>query len=169
LLAATDQGQLRQEHEVNWVVRQRLPVGLVSAGTCLVGTLLIVVHDERFIDLSNLFLGLYCSAHGSSFAYLSPALTLFLPDNSRLCIPYHLSAVLNRYAVSDASTRKDIPGEEERDFLYNPVLGDQEASIRDGMKSGARVFSYLCKVACESTIGIVQCPKGYRSPPRKSL
>jgi len=57
-----------------------------------------------------------CSAHDSSFAFLSPALSLVLPDNSRLCIPYHLSAVLNRYAVPGASIWKDIPGEEERDF-----------------------------------------------------
>ena len=79
-------------------------------------------------------------AHGSSFAYLSPALTLFLPDNSRLCIPYHLSSVLKRYAVPGASTRKDIPGEEEHDFLYNPVPSDQEASIRDGMKFEVRAL-----------------------------
>jgi hypothetical protein len=39
-----------------------------------------------------------------------------------------------------ASTRKDIPGEEERNFLYNPVPSDQEASIRDGMKFEARAL-----------------------------
>src|SRR6266496_6774627 len=83
-------------------------------------------------------LGLRYSARGSSFAYLSPALTLFLPDNSRLCTPYHLSAVLKRYAVPGASTRKVIPGEEECDFLYHPVPSDQEASIRDGMKFEVR-------------------------------
>ena len=79
-------------------------------------------------------------AHGFSFAYLSPALTLFLPDNSRLCIPYHLSAVQNRYALPGASTRKDISGEEERDFLYHPVPSDQEASIRAGMKFEVRAL-----------------------------
>jgi hypothetical protein len=108
-----------------------------------------MLHPHHILDR---LLGLCCAAHGSSFAFLSPSLTLFLPDNSRLCIPYHLSAVLNRYAVPGASTGKDIQGDEERDFLYNPVLGDQEASIRDGMKSGARVFSYLCKAACRSNI-----------------
>jgi len=53
---------------------------------------------------------------------------------------YHLSAVLNRYPVPGASTSKDIPGEEEHDFLYNSAPGDQEASTRNGMKCEARAL-----------------------------
>jgi hypothetical protein len=59
--------------------------------------------------------------------------------------------------VPGAGTRKGIPEEEGRDFVYNSVPGDQAASIREGMKSEARVFSNL-ELPAGATPGLFDAP-----------
>jgi hypothetical protein len=68
-------------------------------------------------------LWLLCWAHGSSYAYLPLSLIPFLIGNSQPSIPYHLSAVSNRYAIQGTGAGKGLPGEEKGDFLYDPMPG----------------------------------------------
>jgi hypothetical protein len=62
--------------------------------------------------------------------------------------------------MQGACAEKGIPGEEEHDFFYHPVSGthhhNQEEYIRDGMKSEAQMFSYICRAISGSGPWIVR-------------